>query len=288
MVRLDVVIKWLLGSYSLPQVVLLRCTFSILFIFWFAVGQGGLLVLRTDRPGWHVFRSLLMAGSTFAFFHALRFIPLADIMIIAFAAPLIVTLLSRPLLGEPVGPWRWSAVLIGFIGVVVVMRPGTGLIHPAAVIAFAGAFMYAGLSLTARKLSFTETTESLSLYLFGIPWLIAAVGTTGQSLQPPVLDWCLFALSGAFGGLAFVAINAAFRRAPAAVIVPFEYTALIWATAAGFLIWGEVPDAQTWLGAGIIIASGLFILYRETRVMRKPQVRVDFPLQDAVATDTDE
>lgn len=288
MVGLDVAARRLLESYSLPQLVVLRCLFSILLIYAYTAARGGLTNFRSNRPGWHLFRSCLMAGSMFAFFHALRYIPLADIMAIAFAAPLIVTALSRPLLREPVGPWRWAAVIAGFCGVLIVLQPGSGVMHPAALIALGGAALYAGLSLTARKLSKTETTASLSLYLFGVPCLIGAAGSFGNWGAPDAAGWLLFAICGFFGGLAFVFINGAYRQAPAAVVVPFEYTGLIWAAAAGFVFWGEVPRANTWLGAAIIIASGLVILFRETVVRRRPQAQLDFPLQEVASVTPDD
>lgn len=293
MVGLDVTARWLLQSYSLNQVVLLRSVFSVLLLFWYGLSQGGLAEFRTNRFGWHVVRSLMMAGSMFAFFHALRSIPLAEVFTLAFTAPLIVTALSRPLLGEPVGGWRWAAVATGFIGVLIFLRPGVGVIHPAALIALGGAVMYALLSLTARKLSVTETTVSLSIYLFPIPLILGALGISGviggpgQWLLPDAQDWLLFALCGAFGGLAFILINAAFRRAPAAVIVPFEYTGLIWAATAGFVVWGETPSRNSWVGAAIIIASGLFILYRET-LTNRAGAQMDFPLQEAVGIESEE
>jgi drug/metabolite transporter (DMT)-like permease len=286
MVALDVTARWLMETFSLPQLVLLRSSFSAVLIFSFVAVRGQLASLRTARPGWQLFRSFLMAGSMFAFFHALRFIPLADVVIIAFAAPIIVTSLSRPLLGETVGVWRWTAVIVGFCGVLVVLRPGSDLMQPAALVALAGSVMYAGLSLTARKLSTTESTASLSLYAFGIPWLLAAAGSRGAWITPGPIDWMLFALCGLFGGLAIVFINAAYQRAAAAVVVPFEYTGLIWAAAAGFFIWDEVPELNDLFGAAIIISSGLVILFRETQIRRRPQPQLDFPLQEVVGAVT--
>jgi drug/metabolite transporter (DMT)-like permease len=282
MVALDVTARWLMETYSLPQLVLLRSSFSAILIFGFVATRGQLASLRSERLRWQFFRSVLMAGSMFAFFHALRFIPLADVVIIAFAAPIIVTSLSRPLLGETVGAWRWTAVIVGFCGVLVVLRPGSGLMQPAALIALGGSVMYAGLSLTARKLSTTESTASLSLYAFAVPWLLGAVGSRGEWITPGALDWALFALSGLFGGVAIVFINAAYQRAAAAVIVPFEYTGLIWAVAAGFLIWNEIPELNDLFGAAIIISSGLVILFRETRIRHRPQAQLDFPVQEVV------
>ncbi|MCG8376949.1 MAG: DMT family transporter, partial [Chlorobiales bacterium] len=211
----------------------------------------------------------------------------ADALTLAFAAPLIVTALSRPFLGESVGYWRWAAVIIGFLGVLVVLRPGFGVIHPSALWALFGAALYAVLSLTARKLSGGESTYSLTLYLFIVPTLAGLVVSRDVWVGPTALDWLLFALGGAFGGVAFAFINAAFQRAPAAVIVPFEYTGLIWGALAGFVFWGEIPAANTWLGAAIIIASGLVILYRETVTSRR-RAGMDFPIQEAVVLDSEE
>lgn len=282
MVALDVTARWLMQTYSLPQLVFLRSSFSAMLIFGYVALRGQLRSLSTRRPGWQFIRSMLMAGSMFAFFHALRFIPLADVVIIAFAAPIIVTSLSQPLLGETVGAWRWSAVIVGFCGVLIVLRPGSGMMHPAALIAFAGSVMYALLSLTARKLSSTESTASLSIYAFLVPLILGAAASPKGWITPDLTGWISFALCGLFGGLAIVFINAAYQRAAAAVIVPFEYTGLIWASAAGFVIWGEIPKLNDLFGAAIIIASGLVILFRETRIQHRPQAQLDFPLQEVV------
>jgi drug/metabolite transporter (DMT)-like permease len=192
------------------------------------------------------------------------------VLTIAFAAPIVVTALSRPFLGEAVGPWRWGAVLVGFAGVMVVLQPGRGITEPAAWIALGGATTYALLSLTARKLSTSESPIALSLYMFPAPILFSAFGAWVNWLPPSPIDWLLFVAAGVFGGLSFILMNAAFRHADAAVLVPFDYTGLIWAGAAGYLIWQEVPDRNTFTGAAIIVASGLFILYRETRRSAPP------------------
>jgi drug/metabolite transporter (DMT)-like permease len=282
MVGLDVAVRTLLEDYALTQVVLLRSAFALLLIALLIMQRRRPAALRTRRPGWHLFRSLLMTGSQFTFFYALMYLPLADVIVIAFAAPLIITALSRPFLGEPVGLRRWAAVIAGFVGVLIVVRPGMGIMHPAAFVALAGATFYSGLALTARKLAQTESPWSLSLYSFVTPTLIAGVAGISSWVMPDLTGWIIFALSGMFGALAFLCVNAAYGRAPAAIIVPFEYTGLVWATGAGYLFWGEIPASHTWLGAGIIIASGLFILFRETVARSGPNAALDFPLQVAV------
>ena len=287
MTGMDVAAKWLLDTYSLSQLVFLRCAVSMLVIGLYVFIRGDRRALHTRRPGWHLLRAVMMTLATFSFFYALHLMPLANVVIIAFAAPVIVTALSGPLLGERVGVWRWSAVVVGFIGVIIVVRPAPGLIGSGALLAVFATFMWAGLSLTARKLSTSEPTAALSLYLFPLPMLIGAFGSIDGWVAPTGQAWLLFVTCGTFGGLAFIAINAAFRRAPATVIVPFEYTGLIWAIVAGVLFWQELPDAPTLVGAAVIISSGLVILYRETRTMSRKGVQSDFAMQDVVPAEDD-
>ncbi|MGI9290287.1 MAG: DMT family transporter [Gammaproteobacteria bacterium] len=280
-ISMDIAAKWLLEIYPVSQLVLLRSLFSMLTISCIAAFAGKLGDLHSSSPGWHLLRSVFMAGSMFAFFSAIQTIPLAVVVTIAFAGPLIVTALSWPVLGESVGPWRWLAVITGFCGVVIVARPGPGLIQAGALYAVAGTFMWAGLSLTARKMSGSESNISLSFYIFILPLLLGGIGSVGNWLTPNGMDLALFVLCGVLGGLSFSAINAAFRCAPAAVVVPFEYSGLIWATAAGWLIWDEGMDLVTVFGALVIIASGLLLLYRESRGPGDVTPE-DFAVQDAV------
>lgn len=288
LISLDVTARWLLEIYSLPQLIFLRSVFSVALMFVFAASRRQMGKLRTNRIGWHVLRSLLMAGSMLTFFHALRFIPLADIAIFVFAAPLIVTALSQPFLGEKVGPQRWGAVIAGFVGVLIVLRPGSGSVHPAAIYALIGATFYAGLALTSRKLAGSESTLSLSLYIFAVPMLITGFACIPGWQNPTPVDWSLFFLCGLLGGLGIACVNAAYQRAPVAVVAPFEYTALIWAAAAGFVFWDEIPSAYAWAGAAIITTSGLFILYRETRsAPRSETAGLDFPVQEVSGVASD-
>ena len=190
MTGMDVAAKWLLDTYSLSQLVFLRCAVSMLVIGLFVLIRGDLRALHTRRPGWHLLRAVMMTLATFSFFYALHLMPLANVVIIAFAAPVIVTALSGPLLGERVGIWRWSAVVVGFIGVIVVVRPAPGLIGSGALLAVFATFMWAGLSLTARKLSASKPTAALSLYLFPLPMLMRWHVTVLLLLA--VADQCLW------------------------------------------------------------------------------------------------
>jgi len=199
----------------------------------------------------------------FGFFYGLSRMPLVNALTIAFTAPLFVTGLSVPFLGEHVGWRRWLAVIVGFIGVLIVLRPGQGMFTPAAIGVIIAALCYAGLALTARKLAATESSFSLAAYVVTGPLLVSSTLLPGNFTMPTVGAWLLFVLAGLCSALAWVGIVGGYRRAPPAMLAPFEYTALIGAAIAGYLIWNEVPDVWVITGGLVIIASGLFIVYRE-------------------------
>jgi drug/metabolite transporter (DMT)-like permease len=260
---LDLCAKWLLADHSLEQFVFLRSLFGILFFFLAARWYGGFTSLKTQRPGWHLLRSLLATGAMFGFFYGLKRMPLVNALTVAFMAPLIVTALSVPFLGEDVGWRRWLAVIGGFVGVVIVLRPGEGMFTPAAIAVIVAAFCWAGLALTARKLATTESSFALSLYTVVGPFIVSIFMLPQNYTQPSNLGWVLFVVAGLCSAIAWVGIVGGYRRAPPVVLAPFEYTALIGAAIAGYLIWDEVPDAWVITGGLIIIASGIYIVYRE-------------------------
>ena len=262
-VGLDLLGKWLLADYSLPQFILLRSLFGGAILFALVGRFGGIKALATQRLGWHLLRSLLATGAMFGFFYGISQIPLVDALTIGFTAPLMATALSVPLLGERVGWRRWAAVVVGFIGVVIVLRPGAGLVSFAALAVIAAAFFYACLAITARHLTNTENTFALSMYVLIGPLIISGFMTPARWIPPEPGEWILFAAAGLFSALGWLGIVGAYRRAAPAVLAPFEYTALIWGGLAGYLIWDEVPDGPVLLGGMIIVVSGLFVVYRE-------------------------
>ena len=260
---LDLCAKWLLADYALPQFVFLRSIFGLSFFLLTVRFYGGFGSLRTSRWKWHLFRTLLATGAMFGFFYGLSRMPLVNALTIAFTAPLFVTGLSVPFLGEHVGWRRWLAVVVGFVGVLIVLRPSQGMFTPAAIGVIFAALCYAGLALTARKLATTESSFSLAVYVVTGPLLVSAILVPGNYTAPTAGGWFFFALAGLCSALAWIGIVGGYRRAPPAMLAPFEYTALIGAAAAGYLIWDEVPDVWVITGGLVIIASGLFIVYRE-------------------------
>ena len=260
---LDLCAKALLADYSLQQFVFLRSIFGLLIFTTMMRRYGGVENLKTKKWPWHLLRTLLASGAMFGFFYGLARMPLVNALTLGFTAPLMVTALSVPFLGEHVGWRRWTAVVFGFIGVLIILRPGAGLMTPAALAVIAAAFCYACLAITARKLSTTETSYSLSVYVIAGPLLFSGILLPGNWAAPNAPGWGLFLLAGACSTVAWIGIIGGYRRASPAMLAPFEYTGLIGGAIAGYYIWNEVPDRWVVTGATIIIGSGLFVVYRE-------------------------
>jgi drug/metabolite transporter (DMT)-like permease len=272
---MDATIKWLTANYPVAQIVALRSWFGLPLLCMFALRGGGPGLLKTRRPLLHAGRYLLVLGLSFSFFWALSQMKLVDAIAITFAAPIFITALSVPLLKESVGLHRWVAISIGFCGVLIMLRPGIGVFQWAGLVVIGSVVFYSLLMITTRAYKTTEQTAALMLY----PQL--GMSLTGIILVPffwvtPSLgDLGLFALAGMFGSVGVMCLTHAFRLGPAAVISPFEYSALIWATLIGYLVWGELPDVFTLVGAVIVISSGLYIIYRETA--KGGRVRTELP-----------
>jgi len=260
---LDLCAKALLADYSLEQFILLRSIFGLLIFLSMMRRFGGVENLKTKKWQWHLLRTLLASGAMFGFFFGLARMPLVNALTLGFTAPLMVTALSVPFLGEHVGWRRWTAVVFGFIGVVIILRPGAGLMTPAALAVIAAAFCYACLAISARRLSDTETSFSLSVYVITGPLLFSGFLLPGNWSAPNASGWMLFLLAGICSAIAWIGIIGGYRRASPAMLAPFEYTALIGGAIAGYYIWHEVPDRWVVTGALVIIVSGLFVVYRE-------------------------
>ena len=256
--------KGLLAQYSLSQFVFLRSLIGLAIFLLLARQFGGVQSLLTRRWPWHLLRTLLAAGAMFGFFYGVARMPLVDALTLGFTAPLMVTAMSMPVLGEHVGWRRWTAVVIGFLGVLLVLRPGGGDLSLAAFAVLFGSLCYASLAITARKLASTESSFALSVYVITGPLIISAAMLGQGAWQAPDADgWLLFIAAGSCSVIAWIGIIGGYRRAAPALLAPFEYTALVGGAVAGYLIWDEIPDSWVIAGATTIIASGLFVAYRE-------------------------
>jgi drug/metabolite transporter (DMT)-like permease len=261
----DALAKTLTQQYSPIQILFLRNLIALPVALIMARALGGASALRSGRPAVHFLRGALWVGATYMFFTSLTHLGLAEATALAFVAPLFITALSALLLRDPVGWRRWLAVLIGFAGVLIAIRPGTSSFQPAMLLPVGTAFLYALMMLSARLVDPRESVWTLLL------WLTLTGTVLGGILTPLIWvpirpgDLHLF-LAIAFVGTAGVTlITQAFRLPPAVVLAPLDYTALIWATAFGWFIWSETPDTPTLIGASVIIGSGIFVIYRESR-----------------------
>jgi drug/metabolite transporter (DMT)-like permease len=221
-------------------------------------------ILVTKRPVLQIFRSALLLLSTILNFIALQYLQLDQALAILFSTPFFVAVLSGPMLGEWVGWRRWIAILVGFLGVVVVARPGPGGIHPAAMLTLAGAFCYAIYIITTRVLARSDSNETTLFYsnLVGAVAMLPVLPFVWTTPQNALLIILMIAI-GAFGSFGHYLLIIAHRMAPAAVLAPFIYSQLLWTTILGFLVFADVPNRWTLTGAAIVVASGLYLLYRE-------------------------
>ena len=259
----DAVAKTLTQHYAPIQIMFLRNLIALPFAILIAWRMGGPEALRSRTPMAHLLRGVLWIGATVLFFTSIRYLGLAEATALIFVAPLFITAISAVFLKEQVGWRRWSAVLVGFVGVLVIVRPGTAAFEMVMLLPVATALVYALLMLSARFVDSGESVWTLLLYLTGAGAVLSAVLVPffWQTVRPE--DLWLFAGIALFGTAGMTLMTQAFRLAPAAVVAPLDYTALIWATGLGWLFWNEVPDSVTFVGAGIIILSGIFTILRE-------------------------
>ncbi|MDH3790917.1 MAG: DMT family transporter [Rhodospirillales bacterium] len=266
-VSMDALAKHLSQSYPVPQVVWARYVFHVLLL---ALLLGGRVrgVMRTGRLGLQLLRSLFLLGATGAFFTALSFIPLAEASAIMFVAPILVTALSMPLLREHVGPRRWASVVVGFGGALIIIRPGGDAMELTALFALGGATSYAFYQITTRLLSRSDGALTTLAYSALVGALASSAVVPFFWVQPDLAGWVGMVGLGLFGGIGHFALIKAFQAAPAATVTPFGYAALIWATLYGFVLFGDLPDLWTVVGAAIIATSGLYIFHREHAARR--------------------
>lgn len=269
---MDATIKWLAVTYPVMHIVFFRNFFAFIPIgLMLAARKDRLAALRTRNWKGHLVRAVLGLTSMILFFNAFALMPLAEVVAIAFSAPLFITALSMPLLGERVGPRRWSAVVVGFVGVLVILRPGTELFQPVAFLPLTASLFLALAMLQVRLLTRTETNIALMTYMTLAGTLATAPFLLSGWVQPAGVDWALIVGMGIIGGTAQYLLTQAFRKAPASLIAPLEYSGILWAGMLGYWLFGEVPDRWVFVGSAIVIASGLYILHRETKLGRLRQ-----------------
>ncbi len=289
----DMMIKKLSGGYPLHEIVFARSFIGILFSLIMVQFEGGLAILKTDQPVLHICRGLLVVAANMLYFVALAVLPLADATALFFVAPLFITLLSIPILGEKVGALRLGAVCVGFAGVLLMQRPWAGsdildvnrLILLLPVIS---ALAYAMMQVLTRKLGARTKASAMSVYIQATFILVSigfylvagdgrfAVDQEDESLRfllrawiwPEQGDWIFFLGLGINSAIIGYCLSAAYRMTDAASVAPYEYIALPLAVLWGWVIWGELPAPMVWLGMALIMGSGLFVFFRENQKAR--------------------
>ncbi len=263
----DALGKWLVATYSVGQVLLVRSLAALALLALF-IWRDRASFAVAPRWGLQALRALLATVEVACFYWAVAYLPLADVMAYYLAGPIFVTAIAAVVLREPVGWRRWSAVLVGFAGVVICLRPGTATLTWPALIALAGSFTFSLSMISTRFLRGTSdtvlvTTQTVAALGFG------AIAAPFAWVTPSSRDLALLALLGVVAMIAHVCVNRSLKLAPASVVVPYQYTTIIWAVAFGYLVFGDVPDLAMLLGAAIIVAAGLFILARERQLFRR-------------------
>ena len=291
----DSIIKWLSPSLPLHEITLIRSLVALGVVLIIVQLEGGLVTLRTRRPGLHLARGALLTLANIFFFVGLSAMPIAETVALFFTAPLFICLLSQPVLGEKVGLSRWCAIAIGGIGVLVMVRPGSEVFRLVSLLPIMAALCYAAMTMMTRKLGLRETAGAMTFYIqiafIAVSVAVGLVIGSGEfdRYDDPALgfllrawrwptpsEWTLLVACGVlvcFGGYL---LSQAYRLGEAPVVAPFEYASMPFALAAGFVLWGDWPDWIALLGSALIIGGGLLVVVLENharqRVRRQAQI----------------
>jgi drug/metabolite transporter (DMT)-like permease len=266
---LDTTAKYLVQEHSLFLVVWARYVGQMLVVAPFAWHRAGSGFWRTRRLSVQLLRSTMLLGATVCFFAGLRYLPLAEGSAILFLAPMLIVMLSGPFLGEKPTPARWVASITGFVGVLILLRPGSAVFHPATLLLLGAAIFNAFYNMLTRKLLYEDVYTTLVYSaLVGTVVLTAALPWAFDQIRFTPIDGGLFLLLGLLAGLGHWFVIAAYLLAPASLLTPFTYVQMIWAVAYGYVIFGQMPDRWSVLGMCVIFTSGVYLAVVEHRRMR--------------------
>jgi drug/metabolite transporter (DMT)-like permease len=257
--------KWLTEAYPIIEIAFFRAAFGLLPCLYFVWRAGGAPSLRTSRPAAQFCRAAIWLLSFLMSFEALRLLPVADATTYFFASPLFLAALSAPILGERVGPRRWTAILVGFVGVLVIASPTGDILQLGAVFGVGSALCYATGTLLVRSMSRTETSAAIVFYTHVLGAVLCGLALPFFWVAPPWQHWLAMAAIGLGGGVSHFWTAQAVRYAPVAAIAPITYTQLVWAVLFGFLVWHDVPTLHLLIGAAIVTIAGIHIARHEGR-----------------------
>ena len=271
----DALGKWMVSIYPVGEFILLRSIFALILISPYAWRSGVAPFRNAPRKGLQLVRIALASIEMALFFWAVSYLPLADTITFWLATPIYVTALSPLILGEHVGWRRWTAVLIGFIGVLLALRPSAATLTGPALIAIAGSIIYAFSLMATRALRDTSNTVLITGQLTG-SLIVGIVALPFGWVTPGVAELSVIAVIALFATVAVFCLNRALILAPVTIVTPFQYTMIVWAVIFGYAMFGDIPDWQTVVGAAIIIAAGLYIFLREQK-LGKQATKIDPP-----------
>ncbi len=261
-VSMDTCAKYLVSHYPTMQVVWARYFFQVVILLLVLAPRLPVLI-KTQSLKFQLLRSMFLLGATLCFFTGLNTIQVAEASAVMFTAPLMVTALAPLILKEKVGIRRYGSVVVGFIGAMIIIRPGQDALAVGAFWVLGAAACYACYQLSTRALSQQDSVLTTLFYSALLGAIVMSAVAPFDFQAPTAIDWGVMALAGLFGTLGHFCMIKAFTAAEASRIAPYSYTNLIWATLVGFILFGTLPDVWTYVGAAIIIASGLYILHRE-------------------------
>ncbi len=265
----DATAKWLTQGYDPWQIVFLSRIVPIAVAVIVAYREtGNPFNFYTRFPKVQILRAALTIPMIWCFFTGLKLMSLAEAITIAFTAPLFITILSRPLLGEKIGPRRWGAVMIGFVGILVALRPGVGGIGIGPILVIISAFAYALSMCLLRRFAGQEPTHNILFYSAIGAFLVGGFNSVPIWIEPDAVDWGLLLLVGVWGVFGSYAVIRAYRLGEASMLAPLEYTALIWSIMFDLWLFGLTPVPAVLLGAAIVIASNVYIAHREHKVAK--------------------
>lgn len=269
---MDTIAKWLAGQgYPPLQTAFMRYGFHLLAALVFFLPSEGTSILRAAHPGLQALRAFLLLASTVLNFTAVKYLPLPVTISIFFATPLVVTLLSKVFLGEKVGPRRLAAIVTGFVGVLVITQPWSADFHPAMILGVIAMCCASSYFVLTRVIAGRDSNATTQLYAAGLA-AVALAGPAALVWIPPAgpLDWALMVCIGLFGFLSHAMLTYAYRFAPASSMAPVVYSQMFYATVLSWIVFGVIPTLWTYVGAAIIIGSGLYIWMRERQLARPP------------------
>ena len=269
----DAMGKWLVASFSVGQVVLVRSVGAFIVLGPMIARQGPVNLFRIEQPWLQFLRVVATTADTALFYVAVVYLPLADVVSFYMAGPIYVAALSHFLLGERVGWRRWIAILLGFVGVLIILRPSSAAFSGGALLALLGSVAFGFAIVLSRMLRGVSDTNLVTWQTVGT-LLVGAVMTLGTWSAAAPLDFGAMLLLGVVSCIAHLLITRALKLAPASTLAPLNYTMLLWAVVFGWVFFGDVPGPRVWIGSAVVVLAGLFIVHRQKKVASVPPEQV--------------